>query len=42
MNSVQEKVGYAMPQKKKIVNIMTKKVGNNYRPVVRMGQTRNQ
>ena len=38
MNTVQEKVGYAMPQKKKIVNIMTKKLGNNNRPVVRMGQ----
>ena len=38
MNTVQDKVGYAMPQKKKIVNIMTKKLGNNNRPVVRMGQ----
>ncbi len=41
MNAVQEKVGYAMPMKKKLVNIMTKKLGSNNRPVVRMGQKNN-
>jgi len=38
MNAVQEKVVYAIPIKKKLVNIMTKKLGGNNRPVVRMGQ----
>jgi hypothetical protein len=38
MNVVQDKMEYSMPMKKKIVNIMTKRLGSNNRPVVRMGQ----